>query len=338
MSATVAHHRNAPAPPTSSRAVSIVAGVVTALTVIGTGAYFFARHSARFEDVPKQGTILLKGATSVVGGSPSATLKKLSAADIGTYKVTTVFALPAEGGGYVPSFEGSHSFRVISNDAQEGIQLGITMSGNRSFARSGEEIPRNTMVRHPLEGAEFIVTLGSQGGMLSVQGPEGLDPPGEATMNQLLMAAMEPNKFLTNGMVSKGETWDRKLTGSFFGQPNSSYDITQSIRYEGPAMYDGKSFERCSVTSYSLISNFVTGSSTNFKYTSENLLVQRTVQATGDVYIDPGSGKVQHVILQGRIRSENRQRLIMKDRAEPVDQQPQTNSFPFRNEFHVEYL
>lgn len=338
MSATVAHHRSSVQKAAGpSKVGKIVGGILAILAVTVPSAYFYVRNEIRFEDVPKQGTILLKGASPVVGDNAPVTLTKLSAAAIGPYKLTTVFATPGPDG-MRPQFEGNQTFRIISSDSQEGVSIGMTLNGTKSFDREGNEFPRNPAQRNPYQDVEFVVTLNSQGGMMATEGPKDVEIGGEAAMTHLLTAAMEPNKFSTTGTVKRGDTWQRHLSGAIYGHPNSRYEIKQDIRYEGAALLDGTQFARCSVNSFSEVSNLVTGSDTNFKYTSENLLVNRTVRATGDVYIDPATGRVHHVILEGRLTSENKQRFIMKDRPEPVDQQPNKNSFPFRNEFHVEYL
>lgn len=340
MSTTVAHPRTSThrSPATPSKVGRIVAGIAASVLVIAPLAALYIKHAIAYEDVPKQGTILLKGASPVVGDASPVTLRRLSAEEIGAYKLTTVFATPGPQG-MRPNFEGTQSFRIISTDAQEGIRVAMTYLGSRGFDREGNPVEGAQGPRSPFQDIEIIVTLNSQGGMLPTEAPKDSPPiSGEAAMTQLLVASMEPNKFSTSGTVTKGETWKRQLTGSIAGFPGSKYEITQDIRYEGAALFDGKQFARCSVDSFSQISNLMTASDTNFKYTSENMLIQRTVRATGDVYIDAETGRVHHVILEGRLTSENRQRIRMKDRPEPVDQQPNKNSFPFRNEFHVEYL
>lgn len=323
-------------PPPPRRGVVFKAAAILLVAATAFGGYALHRHRNRglLALEARRGEVLWEGA--VRSGSAPASLRRLPAAEIPEYRMnTTIFNY--YDGRFHPGGGNTVVQRVESCGTGEQLRLAGRIVAQRAFGPGGVELPAAALPPNPFLDKEVTVSIGERGNLESITAPDSIALDGGALMTALLTAVMEPNRFTTSGTVKPGDSWKRQFSGTFPGMPGAAYEFRQDIRYEGMAEREGRSFARCSFRGTSIIRDLVLNKSTNPKYSTEFKLIERRVEAIGDVYVDPETSLVHHVVLEGEIRQRNRETLTYPGRSEPFVRPEFGNRFPFRNEIHVEY-
>lgn len=320
-------------PPRRGVAAKVAVLVLVAATAFGGFAY--SRHRSGITELEaRRGEVLWEGA--VRSGTSPVSLRKLPAAEIPEYRLTaTIYNF--YDGRMNPGGENTVVQRVESNSAGEHIRLAGRLVAQKAYGPGGVEVPAAALPPNPLMEKTVTIAIGERGNLEAITPPDGQQLDGGALMTALLTTVMEPNRLTTTATVNPGDSWKRQFVGTFPGMPGAAYEFRQDIRFEGMAEREGRSFARCSFRGTSIIRDLVLNKSTNPKYSTEFKLIERRVEAIGDVYVDPETSLVHHVVLEGEIRQRNQETLTYPGRSEPFVRPESGNHFPFRNEFHVEY-